>query len=169
MKDNLTFKQLGEMFLINQKHLSKGACKMNSIEEPIAKIRMPSAALLELLDCEYGSYEDHIRDVQCDRCMGSGERCMRTCGLCKGKGTVVERLEPYDKGALHLVEIVERSKHKTVVYLHTQEEVDEFFVQACTGTFGMRRKGICLRIHDLLELLASEQARKLVNRGNIGY
>ena len=108
------------------------------------KIKMRSDALQELHSCEYGSYEDHVHADD-------------------------SREEPYDDGTLHIVELIERSPFKTVVYLENQDEVDEFFGQACTGTFGLYYLKTCLRIHDQLLPLVSEQAAKMVSRSSIGY
>lgn len=108
------------------------------------KIKMRSSALTELHSCEYGSYEDHIRADD-------------------------SREEPYADGTLHIVELIDRSPYKTVVYLENQAEVDEFFGQACTGTWGLYCLGTALRIHDQLLPLVSEQAAKAVNRSSIGY
>ena len=108
------------------------------------RVRMSSAALAELHSCEYGSYEDHIHADD-------------------------SREEPYDDGTLHIVEIIERSPYKTVVQLENQDEVDEFFGQACTGTFGLYHVNICLRIYRELLPHVSEKAAAAVNPGTIGY
>lgn len=108
------------------------------------KVKMRRSAMDELHSCEYGSYEDHVHADD-------------------------SREEPYDDGTLHIVELIERSPHKTVVYLENQAEVDEFFGQACTGTFGLYHTNICLRIYDELLPLVSEAAANAVNRGSIGY
>jgi len=98
------------------------------------KIQMSEKAKDELHRCEYGSYEDHIlRD-------GS-------------------RLDRYADGRLHIVELIERSPYKTVVYLENEEEVYEFWVQSCTGVFGLHHCGVCMRIFDELEPLISEDYR----------
>lgn len=108
------------------------------------KVKMRREAMDELHSCEYGSYEDHIHADD-------------------------SREEPYADGTLHIVELLERSPFKTVVYLENQEEVDEFFGQACTGTFGLYFRGTCLRIYDQLLPLVSEQAAKMVSRSSIGF
>ena len=107
------------------------------------KIKMRSSVLTELHSCEYGSYEDHIHDDSRDA--------------------------PYDDGTLHIVELIERSPHRTVVYLQNQAEADEFFGQACTGTWGLYCLSAALRLYDQLLPLVSEQAAKAVNRSSIGY
>ncbi len=114
------------------------------VAKPLASIKMSRAAFDELHSCEYGSYEDNI---------------------CGEDG----RLDEYADGSLHIVEILERSPFKTVCHLYSQHEVDEFFGQCCTGTFGLYHLGVCIRVFDELEPLVSEQARKMVNRGTIGY
>lgn len=108
------------------------------------KIKMRSDALSELHSCEFGSYEDHIHADD-------------------------SREAPYDDGTLHIIELIDRSPFKTVVYLEDQAEVEEFFGQACTGTFGLYFPGTCLRIYDELVPLVSEEAAKMVNRSSIGY
>lgn len=114
------------------------------IKKPLATIRMGRAAFDELHSCEYGSYEDSI---------------------CSTDG----RIDEYADGDLHIVEILERSPFKTVCHLYSQHEVDEFFGQCCTGTFGLYHAGICFRVFDQLEPLVTDAARKMVNRGTIGY
>ncbi len=108
------------------------------------KIKMRSSALEELHSCEYGSYEDHIHADD-------------------------SRDTPYDDGTLHIVELIDRSPFKTVVYLENQAEVDEFFGQACTGTFGLYYLGTCLRIYNQLLPLVSESVAKSIKRYSIGY
>jgi hypothetical protein len=108
------------------------------------KVKMGRAAMDELHSCEYGSYEDHVHADD-------------------------SREEPYDDGTLHIVELIERSPHKTVVYLENQAEVDEFFGQACTGTFGLYHLNICLRIYKELLPHVSAKAKAAVNPGTIGY
>lgn len=108
------------------------------------RVRMSSAAMDELHSCEYGSYEDHIHGDD-------------------------SRDEPYDDGKLHIVELIERSPYKTVVQLENQDEVDEFFGQACTGTFGLYFLGTCLRIYNQLLPLVSESVAKDIKRYSIGY
>jgi len=107
------------------------------------KIRMHPLALDELRECEFGSYEDHIQ----------------------GKN----RTAPYDKGRLHIVELINRTNNKSVVTLDNAEECDEFFVQACTGTFGLYHPGVCLRIWDTLAAHVSEKTRNRISRNSIGY
>jgi len=84
-----------------------------------------AAVKSELEACEYGSYEDHI----------------------KADGT---REEPYDTGRLHLVELLQRDKRKTQVYLQTSAEIQEFFRGACTGTFGLYHLRTLQRIYKQL-------------------
>jgi len=105
---------------------------------------MSAAALEELHSCEYGSYEDHVHADD-------------------------SREEPYADGTLHIVEIIERSPFKTVVELRSQDEVDEFFGQALTGTFGLYHCGIALRLYDELLPLVSERAAAAVSKSSIGY
>lgn len=108
------------------------------------KVKMSRAAMDELHSCEYGSYEDHVHADD-------------------------SREEPYDDGTLHIVELIERSPFKTVVYLENQTEVDEFFGQACTGTFGLYHVNVCLRIYRELLPHVSDKAKAAVNPGTIGY
>jgi len=123
----------------------------------------------ELMSCEWGSYEDHIRNVTCDRCNGSGLRCMQTCGLCKGKGTVVERLEPYHEGRLHVVELILRDKSKACVDLHTPTEIQEFFRGACTGTFGLRHLSSLRRIYKQLAPFVDADTKRQIPYNTLGY
>jgi hypothetical protein len=107
------------------------------------KVRMKKHHLQELHDCEYGSYEDHIKDD--------------------------ERLEEYADGRLHIVEIIERSG-KTVVELRDQNEVDEFFAQATSGTFGLYHPLVCLRVFNQLHQHISDAVPEwLRSSGHIGY
>lgn len=108
------------------------------------KVKMSRAAMDELHSCEYGSYEDHVHADD-------------------------SREEPYDDGTLHIVELIERSPFKTVVYLENQTEVDEFFGQASTGTFGLYHVNVCLRIYRELLPHVSDKAKAAVNPGTIGY
>lgn len=108
------------------------------------KVRMSSSALAELEGCEYGSFEDHV-------------------------GRDGKREPPYDKGRLHIVELIQRSPFKTVVELRSQAEIEEFFSQACTGTFGLHCTKACQRVWDQLAPLVSESVRAKVPRGMIGY
>lgn len=108
------------------------------------RVRMSKGALEELHSCEYGSYEDHVHADD-------------------------SREEPYDDGTLHIVEIIERSPYKTVVQLENQAEVDEFFGQALTGTFGLYHVNIALRLYRELLPHVSEKAKASVNPGSIGY
>lgn len=114
------------------------------IKKPLASIRMRRRAFDELHSCEYGSYEDSI------------------CGT-------DGRIDQYADGSLHIVEILERSPFVSVCHLYTQHEIDEFFGQCCTGTFGLYHAAICFRIFDQLEPLVSDDAKKMVNRATIGY
>lgn len=126
------------------------------------KVKMKAAILQELHSCEYGSYEDHVErsgnrhwmvdSYEDHEVSEDGSRCGR-----------------YADGTLHIVEIIERSPHKTVVYLENQDEVDEFFGQALTGTFGLHHLQTALRLYRELVPHVSEAARKMVNPGNIGY
>lgn len=117
---------------------------MKDERKPLATVRMSRAAFDELHSCEYGSFEDNI----------CGEH---------------DRLDQYKDGSLHIVEIIDNSPFATLCHLYTQHEIDEFFGSCCTGTFGLHHANICFRIFDQLEPLVSEQARKMVNRGTIGY
>lgn len=104
-----------------------------------------SKILDELMSCEYGSYEDHIKN--------------------DGK-----REPPYDSGRLHAVEIMLRSKSKTKVYLQSQTEVVEFFQAACTGTFGLYHLSTVIRLWYELESLIED--RSVVDRipiSSLGY
>jgi hypothetical protein len=117
---------------------------MKDKRKPLATIRMSAAAFDELHSCEYGSFEDNI---------------------CGEHG----RLDDYQTGILHIIELIERSPFRTVCHLYSQNEIDEFFGQCCTGTFGLHHANICFRIFDQLEPLVSDHARKMVNRSTIGY
>lgn len=137
------------------------------------KVKMSRTAMDELHSCEYGSYEDHIVNAQCKHCKGIGKfPCYggdQPCPKCKGAKHVVERRDPYDDGTLHIVEILERSPYKTVVYLENQAEVDEFFGQALTGTFGLYHLNTALRLYRELLPHVSVEAAKAVRPGSIGY
>lgn len=107
------------------------------------KVKMRSKYLDELRECEYGSYEDNIRDD--------------------------ERLGEYADGRLHIVEIIERGG-KTVVTLRDQKELDEFFGSATSGTFGLYHPAVCLRIFkELIEHISDEVPEWLRSAGHIGY
>lgn len=109
-------------------------------------VRMAREALQELHSCEYGSYEDNV-----------GYR-----------GD--ERQGEYADGTLHIVELIERSPFKTVVRLENQAEVDEFFAQAVSGTFGLYHPGVCQRIYDELLPHVSDAVPAWIRRSpNIGY
>lgn len=123
------------------------------------KVRMSSAALQELEECEYGSFEDHIAP--------EGQRHHRAD--IEDTSEDGSRCGEYADGTLHIVEIIQRSPFKTVVYLENQNEVDEFFGQACTGTFGLYHLGTCLRVYRELLPHVSEKAKAAVNPGTIGY
>ena len=106
------------------------------------KIKMRGEHLEELRECEWGSYEDNIRD---------------------------ERLGEYADGRLHIVEIIQRGG-RTVVELRNQHEVDEFFAQATSGTFGLYHPGVCRRIfNELLPHISDEVPKWLRSSGHIGY
>jgi len=122
----------------------------------------------ELHSCEYGSYEDHIVNEQCGVCKDFGPT-PTPCPSCKGTGSVVKRLEPYDKGRLHIVELLERDTSKTRVYLDTEEEINEFFVQAFTGTFGMYHLGVAERLYKQLAPFVDAATRGRIPIGNLGY
>ena len=115
---------------------------MISIGETIV-VRMRAAHLEELRECEFGSYEDHIRD---DR-----------------------REEPYRDGRLHIVELIDRSPCKTRVYLNTETEINEFFVQACTGTFGLYHLGALRRIYKQLAPFVSAKTKRRISYRGLGY
>jgi len=106
------------------------------------KVKMRRSILEELHGCEYGSYEDNCKEG--------------------------ERTEGYDKGELHIVELIERSPHKTVVYLENEAEVTEFFVQAVSGTFGLYCLGTCLRLWDELSPLVKPEIAARYPRGMCG-
>ena len=121
------------------------------------KVRMSAAALSELRECEYGSYEDHIHS----------------------DGDIGEiREEEYGKREfgdhgdylLHIVEIIDRSPYKTVVELRNQHEVDEFFAQTGSGTFSLHHPRICLRIYDELLPLVSDNVPEWIRKSpRIGF
>lgn len=120
---------------------------------PIKFVAAP-AILQELHSCEFGSYEDHIVN---------------------DSNGGVKRLEPYNhiyedgNIRLHCVEIIERSKNKAVIEMRSQEEVDEVYGQALTGTFGLYHLRTALRLYKELEPYVSDAARKSVNVSSIGY
>lgn len=118
------------------------------------RVRMSSAALTELHSCEYGSYEDHIH---------TGEIC-ESCG-----SVTTVRDEQYADGRLHIIELIERGAHKTVVILKNQIELDEFYCAALTGTFGLYHCGVALRIFDELHEYVSSDRSVHITRGSIGY
>lgn len=118
------------------------------------KLRFKAAHLEELHNCEFGSYEDNI---QTDDIGG------------------LKRLPPYNKvkadGSLylHIVEIIERSG-KTVVELRDQQELDEFFGSATSGTFGLYHPRVCMRIfHSLIKHISDDVPKWLRSAGHIGY
>lgn len=129
--------------------------------------------------CEYGSYEDHIVHIKCERCIGAGSATFQNpatgegrvvqCGMCKGAGYVTERLEPYDKGLLHIVELLQRDKRKTRVELHTAEEIEEFFGSLCTGTFGLYHLTVLRRIYKQLAPFVSAAVKERIPYHNLGY
>jgi len=127
----------------------------------------------ELLSCEWGSYEDHIRMADCPTCGGAGRygTCSPpdSCIVCGGEGKVEKREEPYDKGRLHIVELIERDKSKSRVYLKTEEEVNEFFVHACTGTFGLYHLSTLKRIYKELAPYVDAKTKARVPEGSLGY
>ena len=108
-------------------------------EYPV-KVTMSSKAMTELRECEYGSYEDNVGYA--------GD----------------ERQGEYADGTLHIVELIDRSPHKTVVYLQSQAEVDEFFAQAVSGTFGLYCPGVCQRIYDELLPLVSDAVPEWIRK-----
>lgn len=116
---------------------------MKQAEFPI-RVRMGAAALTELHSCEYGSYEDHI----------------------KQDGT---REGEYADGTLHCVEIIERGGHKTVVILKSQDELEEFFAQAMTGTWSMYCLRTAQRIYRELEDYCRPENIRYCNYGTLGY
>jgi len=119
---------------------------MQQADFPI-RVRMNESALYELHGCEYGSYEDHI----------------------KYDGT---REGEYADGKLHCVELIDRGGHKghkTVVILETQDELDEFFCAAMTGTWGMFCPRVAFRVFDELYDFVSENRKVNISRGSIGH
>lgn len=128
----------------------------------------------ELMFCEFGSYEDHIQGRTCMKCVGRG-KCddgvgyAIRCPACKGSGSVDERQEPYDKGRLHIVELIQRDKSKTCVHLDSEEEISEFFVQACTGTFGLYHLRTLQRIYKQLEPFVAADVKGRISYGSLGY
>jgi hypothetical protein len=101
------------------------------------KFRISAFALRELIECEFGSYEDHIEWQ---------------------RGADGKREPPYDDGRLHCVEICER--YKTQIVMNDQWELDEVFRQACTGTWSIYCNGTAQRLYDTLRPLASERAQR---------
>ena len=107
------------------------------------KLRFKRHHLEELHSCEYGSFEDNIRDN--------------------------ERLNDYADGRLHIVEIIERGG-ATFVELRDQKELDEFFAQSTSGTFGLYHPRVCLRIfHSLIKHISDDVPEWLRSAGHIGY
>lgn len=135
------------------------------IDYPVV-VKMRSAELLELGDCEYGSFEDHI----------AAEGTVHW-GVMNGQYTQGvdasedgARLSPYDKGALHIVELIQRSPHKTRVYLQTQEEIREFYGASLSGTFGLYCLGACRRIYKQLNPLIEDRTfADRITYGGLGY
>lgn len=130
----------------------------------------------ELHSCEYGSYEDHIKSSDCHYCRGTGKGQFLkwrkggvVCRFCDGVGLEETRQEPYDKGRLHIVELLERDKRKSRVCLQTEEEVNEFFVQACTGTFGLYHLSTLRRIYKQLAPFVDARTKARVTYGSLGH
>ena len=74
------------------------------------RIRIKKDALQELRSSEYGSYEDH----------------------CNGRrATMIYRT------SRHIVEMIDESPFQSVVVVENQDELDEFYVAACSGTWGL--------------------------------
>lgn len=128
-------------------------------------VRMTARTKHELEGAEYGSYEDHIHDEVCPQCKRSGKvgegEDERPCPLCKGRGLVAVREEPYNDGSLHIVEMLRRTKAKDRVYLHGKEEIERFFESAMSGTFGIYCLGPARRIYkELLPYVSNEVKRR---------
>lgn len=131
----------------------------HTIKTPLTfpiKIRMSANALKELHSCEYGSYEDHIKS---DGAIGErreGEYGIREFG---------------DHGdyPLHIVEIIERSKYKTVVEIRKQQELDEFISASLTGTFGLYCLGTCRRLYKSYIDSCTPERVRWVSYGTLGY
>lgn len=130
-----------------------------NIKFPV-KVRMSSAALSELHACEFGSYEDHIAEP--------GTRHSRAD--IEDSNEDGSRCGEYADGRLHIIELIDRSPYKTIVLLNNQAEVDEFFAQAVSGTFGMYHPGVCQRVFDELSDLVSDDVPQWIrNSPRIGY
>ncbi len=104
------------------------------IQFPV-RVRLTPMAISELINCEYGSYEDHIL----------------------ADGT---RLEHYADGSLHAVEIAQR--FKTFIEMRDQYEIDEILGQSATGTWSMYHLHSAMKLYDALIPLASPKAQKWI-------
>ena len=124
-----------------------------TIKYPV-RIVMRSAQLVELTECEFGSYEDHIAEEGVTHhSVANGQYKAGVDASEDGS-----RLEPYDKGRLHIVELIQRSPYKTLVELRTQEEVCEFYGAALSGTFGLYCVGVCRRLWRQLNPLIEDRS-----------
>ncbi len=142
---------------------------MMAVEYPVI-IKMRSKQFEELHGCEYGSYEDHIVDEDCPQCDGTGLCPIRKCILCKGSGRITVRNEPYDRGALHIIELLDRAQHKTRLELRSQEEIVEFYCASLSGTFGLYCLGTCLRIYEQLNPLIEDRTMAdSIRKGSLGF
>ena len=134
----------------------KGTFKPEREADFPVRVRMGAAALSELTECEYGSYEDHIHSDGAIGEIREGEYGEREFG---------------DHGDYrrHIVELIERGGHKTVVILKNQDELDEFFVQSMTGTWGLTHERTAVRVFDELTDFVSPYKRHNISRGSIGF
>jgi len=135
------------------------------IDYPVV-INMRSVQLDELEQCEYGSYEDHIAAE------GTVHHSVENGQYTKGVDASDDgaRLSPYDSGALHIVELIQRSPHKTRVYLNTQEEIREFYGASLSGTFGLYCLRTCQRLYKQLNpLIEDREFADRITYGGLGY
>ena len=112
------------------------------------RLKINADALAELELCEYGSYEDNIQ----------GDTRLEEYAI-REDGTYLK----------HIVELIQERTAKNAVTLRTQEEVDEFFAQMASGTFGLRKPRTALRVWDELAPLASPEVVARYPRGTVCY
>lgn len=135
------------------------------VEYPVV-IKMRSKQFDELHSCEYGSYEDHIAADGCIHSSVANGQYTRNVDA-SNDGS---RLSPYDRGALHIVELLERSTLKTRVELRSQEEIVEFYCAALSGTFGLYCLGTCLRLYEQLNpLIEDRKMADTIRPSSLGY
>ena len=149
------------MLLCNLKMKEK---EMNIAEKKV-KITMTSSSWDELESCEYGSYEDHIAaEGQAHHLVASGTYVKGVDASDDGS-----RVSPYHDGRLHIVELIQRRGTKHSLELCGQQEIDEFFGAACTGTFGLYKLRVLQRIYRQLFPLVTEERRQFVHYRSLGF